>query len=207
MVFQSVTSEFGLFCDRRYLRELCKFLIIGVASVMVFGVSWFQDHFGRKTFILSSFALEVAGILCVVWGTSLIVVMAGLVMLWSFIEIAYILLIVLSNELLVNPIRKYAQNIFAIVTVFGGAFGNFLTHYASSYQSILLVVFLGHLLAVSLVMCLLPESPSFLLKQLEYGKLHYVIEGMCRTNRLSPTETRSVLLDLDSALKCKATLW
>ena len=136
-----MTLDFNLYCDRGYLKELCEFLLMAIASIMTIGLSAFQDLFGRRRLLLLSFILAVSGFMCVSSGTSLVVCLIGLILLWSYVEVSYIILIVLSNELIANPVRKYVHNCFSIVLCFGGVFGNFLTHYLTSYQALKTVIF------------------------------------------------------------------
>ena len=183
-----MTLDFNLYCDRGYLKELCEFLLMAIASIMTIGLSMFQDLFGRRRLLVLSFILAVSGFLCVFWGTSLVVSLVGLILLWSYVEVAYIIVIVLSNKLIVNPVRKYVHNCFSIVLYFGGVSGNFLTHYFTSYQSLMTVIFSSYLLGFLLVIFLIPESPSFLLKQHKHKQLKHVIKGIASTNGLSQNE-------------------
>ena len=175
---------------------------MAIGSIITIGLSAFQDLFGRRRLLLLSFILAVSGFMCVSSGTSLVVCLIGLILLWSYVEVSYIILIVLSNELIVNPVRKYVHNCFSIVLCFGGVFGNFLTHYLTSYQSLMTVIFFCYLLGFLLMTFLFPESPSFLLKQHKYEHLKQVIKGIASTNGLSQTDIDQALDDLDSVIEC-----
>ena len=175
---------------------------MAIASVLAIGISVCQDFFGRRRLLVLSFVLAVSGFSCVFWGTSLVVSLAGLILLWSYVDVASITVIVLSNELIVNPVRKYVHNCFSMVTCFGGVLGNFLTHYFTSYQSLMAVIFSSYLLGFLLVIFLIPESPSFLLKQHKHEQLKEVIKGIASTNGLSQTDIDQALDDLDSVIEC-----
>lgn len=180
-------------------------MLISISSGVVLVLSSFQDSFGRKLLIVLVFIFAVVGIACVFWGNSLWVAVAGMILLWSFVEVTYVPAIVLSNELLVNPVRKYAQNFFSMLSVIGGVLSNFLTHYFDTYQSFMMMIFVCHLAGLFLILFLLPESPSFLLKQLKYGKLKQVMTEISKFSGLAPAGIEQVLSEVDSVIECNVT--
>lgn len=199
--FNSVTSDFNLYCEKRYLKELCEFLMMALASVVSISSSVFIDFFGRKQLLVLSFLIAVAGFTLVFMGTSLWVAVSGLVLFWSYVSASNISVILLSNELLVNPVRKYVHNVFSTVICFGGILGNYLTHYFTSYQSLLLIIFLSYLVGIIMVLLFLPESPSFLLKQQKYCELRKVIKSIAKTNGLSQNDLEVALAGVNSVIK------
>ena len=111
--------------------------------------------------------------------------------------------IVLSNELLVNPIRKYGHNIFSISTCVGGLLGNFLTLYFTSFQSLVLIIFVSYLVGLVFFMIFLRQSPSFLLKQHKYQELRQVIREIGVSNGVSESNIELALTDVESVIYCK----
>lgn len=101
-----------------------------------------------------------------------------------------------------NPLRKYGMNIFSIVICLGGLFGNFLTNYLGSFETLILVIFSFYLLGFLFVAGLLPESPSYLLKRGLARDLEAVILGMARTNRLDTDQVGRAVSDTYSVLRC-----
>lgn len=101
-----------------------------------------------------------------------------------------------------NPLRKYGMNIFSIVICLGGLFGNFLTNYLGSFETLILVIFSFYLLGFLFVAGLLPESPSYLLKRGLARDLETVILGMARTNRLDTDQVGRAVSDTYSVLRC-----
>ena len=108
--------------------------------------------------------------------------------------------IVLSNELLVNPIRKYGHNIFSISTCVGGLLGNFLTLYFTSFQSLVLIIFVSYLVGLVFFMIFLRQSPSFLLKQHKYQELRQVIREIGVSNGVSESNIELALTDVESVI-------
>ena len=53
--FESITSEYELYCERGYIKEFGEFLLMVTASVMSMFLSVIQDTMGRKMIILLSF--------------------------------------------------------------------------------------------------------------------------------------------------------
>ena len=200
--FKSLTSEYRLFCERRYLKELGEFLLMAMASILTLFLSVIQDVLGRKKLLLVCFFLCILGFFCMVLGQSLIARLFGLMFLWSHKEIVSIAMFVLSNELLVNPIRNYGHNYYSLANCVFGILGNYLTNYIDSYMTLIQIIFGVYFLALVLVMAFIPESPSFLLKQGKLQELKKVVTQIASTNRLSPNELESALHDLDLAIEC-----
>ena len=114
-------------------------------SVMTIFLSMIQDMMGRKKITLACFFLPVVGFSCTYFGNSLFVKLLGLMFFWSYNELLTIALIVMLNELLVNPLRKYSVNICGFCVCITGIFGNFITNYCSSNVTVVLIIFLLYL--------------------------------------------------------------
>jgi hypothetical protein len=121
---------------------------------------------------------------------------------WSFGEIITVVLNVYSNELIVNPLRKYVINLFFICITFGGLLGHFLTHYTNSYKLLMSVIFFGYLFGVLMLALFLPESPNFLLKKGKNPELRGVIRQMAEVNRIDEQNLKIALEDLEQIIEC-----
>ena len=93
--FKSFASEYGLYCQDRYLKELGEFFLMVTASVMTIFLSIVQDYFGRKRLVVYSFALALGGFLLSYFGASFSVRLLGLMLLWSYLEVLMIFVIIL----------------------------------------------------------------------------------------------------------------
>ena len=202
--FETITSEYKLYCEKRYMKELGEFLMMVAASVMTIFLSMIQDMLGRKKMVLVCFVLPVVGFGCIYFGNSLFIKLVGVMFFWSYMEVLSIALIVLMNELLVNPLRKYSVNMAGISICLMGLLGNFITNYCSSYVTIVLIIFLYYLVGFLFILVLIPESPSYLLKQNKIRELRKVIRKIAQTNGLSGDQTNTVLADLDHVIECKS---
>lgn len=197
-----MTSEYKLYCDREYLKELGQFLQMVSGSIITIFLSVIQDLFGRKKLLLYSFSLAILGFIGAYIKTTFWIRLAGLILLWSYMQAVSIGAIVLANELMVNPLRKYGMNVFAICFCVGGFCGHFVTNYIGSFEPLLLIISSFYFVGLLLLMLLLPESPSYLLKQGKVQDLKRVIVGMAKSNDLSEDQIKKTLIDLDSVIEC-----
>lgn len=171
------------------------------ASIFTIFLSIIQDLFGRKKLLLYCFSLAFVGYLLGYFGNSFVVRLSGLMLLWSYMEVLSIAGVILANELLVNPLRKYSMNIFSITVCTGGVFGNFVTNYLDSFEPLILVIFLFYFFGFLMVMLLIPESPSYLLKQGKEQELKTVILSIAKTNNLGKEEIKKSMISLDSLIE------
>ena len=127
VVFKSLTSEFALYCKQGHLKEKYQFCILLTASVMAFFFGIVQDLFGRKRMIMLCNVLSVSGFALAFFFEPLGFKVAGLLCLWGFMEMISPALGLLSNELLVNPVRNFSFIFYTVSICLGGFLGNFLT--------------------------------------------------------------------------------
>ena len=203
IIFKSLTSEYELYCEKRYLKEFGEFLLIIFASLMTIFLSIIQDLFGRKSLEIFSFPLAIFGFLLGYFGTSFFSQLLGLMLLWSYMEVVSIASIELSNELLINPFRNLFTNITSIFIFFSGLLGNYLTNYLTSYKDLFLIIFISYFFGIVLVMLLLPESPSYLLKKCKIDDLKKVILSIAKTNGLATHQLNKAMIDLNSVIERK----
>lgn len=174
-----------------------------IASVAIIFLSILLDVFGRKkVFMITSLSVVLGcGLVC--FSDLLSVKMIGLTLLWTFSEFNFVVLSLLSNELLVNPFRHYSNNTYSIFLCIGGLAGNFLTHYIRTYKQMVWVYFWGYSVAILLVYWFIPYSPSFLLKKGAYQELTLLIEHIGKRNGLSSLQLAQATSDLESVIKCR----
>ena len=61
---------------------------MAVSSFMTLFLSMLQDSLGRKKFFFFSFAFVLSGFLCAFFGNSIVFVLLGLVLMWSYAEVS-----------------------------------------------------------------------------------------------------------------------
>jgi MFS family permease len=169
---------------------------------MTFFLSTIQDHLGRKSLVLLCYVLAFLGWVLIYFFDSVYLKLLGLICFWNFMEVLSIAMVVLSNELLVNPLRNYSVNFYSIFLCVTGILGNFLTYYITTYESLLTLFFGIYMIGFFMVLFFVPQSPSFYLKSFQIKKLEGVIKNIGQTNRLSVNEINSALNNLDSVIKC-----
>ena len=153
----------------------------------------FQDSVGRKKMIQMCFLFASIGIVCLCLSKSLEVKMFGLMLLWAYMGVVTAAFTLLSNELVVNPVRNVSIAGYGFVVCLGGLLGNLLTGYIATYEALMIVNFVGYLVWVVMVSFLVPESPSFLLMKSRFHDLRQVIDRMMDFNRL-PEQIRNEAL-------------
>ena len=159
--------------------------------------TFFQDTLGRKKVILAGFGIGCVGFFCICFGQFVQVKVFGVMLLWSLVEIFFGSFILLSNELLVNPLRNSSVALYGMMTCIGGLVGNLATFFLKDYTSMIVVNFAGHCISFLLVSSFLHQSPSYLLKQARLADLRKVIRKMCASNGLS----RENVLEVEDLLE------
>lgn len=202
VAFKSVTSQFSLYCKHNHLKEEYQFYILLTASVMALFFTIVQDLFGRKKMILFCYILAVLGFISVYFSNLIGFKIIGLLCLWGFMEMVTPALALLSNELLVNPIRNFSFIFYTIMLCVGGLLGNYLTTKFTSYESLILFIFTGYTVTLVIVILLAPESPYYLLKSGKNEELRQVITRIGRYNRLNDEQIQKALLDVDNIIEC-----
>lgn len=201
--FKSLTSEYGLYCENNYLKQSYEFLTILCSTVLTILFTLFQDTLGRKKIILMGFVLGCVSCFCIYFGRSLESKVIGIMLLWSFMEIAYTAFAILSNELLVNPIRNLSVPLYSVLHCVGGLTGNVTAKFVHSYVSILTVNYIGYFVTVVLIALFIPESPSFLLKRSKDDELRAAITYMCNSNGVPPPDLPEIEQGLEAVIKSK----
>lgn len=173
---------------------ICSTILAGIFSI-------FQDNLGRKRAIIYSFLFGLTGVMCIHFGRGVELKVFGVMCLWTFMKVAYSTFALLSNELLVNPLRNISTGIYSVFVGVGGLFGIFCTRVVADYQSLILVNFSGYTFTIVLIGFYLQESPSFLVKRAENAELENVIQHMCIVNGANPIDSLEIEEKLDIAIE------
>ena len=205
VAFQSITSEFSLFCSQGHVKELTQTVTLFGASVLSSLVMMFQNRFGSKNILLLTFGcLAVPGFVCTVFVSGLVAKVGGVLLLWVYSDIILILTPVYANELLVEPFRNISNSVFRIMHGLGGALGTWMTLHLRDYRYIVCVYFAGYLVYNLLLMLTLPQSPSYLLKQQRAVELREAIARIASVNRFPGDQLRDTMTNLERIIESRA---
>ena len=198
MTFESITSEYSLFCNQAHLKELMQTVILFSSSVISSLVMMFQNKFGSKvTFLLSFGFITIPGLVCTVLVHGLAAKVVGIILLWAYTDILLTLGPVYANELLVEPYRSLSNGVFRFMHGLGGAFGTWMTLYLRDYRLIVCLYCVGYLVNNLMLAFALPQSPSYLLKQQKIDKLTQAITRIAGVNRFPEDKLQATLVNLD----------
>lgn len=204
--FTSITSQYSLYCSGGHVKENVQMITLFVASSLSFLFVVLQDRFGSKNMLTWSFFLvAVSGFVCVVFLDGLAFKVAGVTSLWGFCDILLSLVGVYSNELLVEPFRKFYNVLCRVMFSIGAIFGTFMTLYLRDYRQIAGLYMSGYVVFMGLLLFVLPHSPSFLLKQSKIRELKKTITRIARLNNLPPQKLQEALQNLDNIVQSKPT--
>lgn len=192
--FWSLTSAHRLYCGRSHLKKLFEgFILFGFSFLAMLLIS-LQDKFGSKRMVVSGFFLvALPGSFLILGVQGLLPSVLGLLLVWGYINASFSLLMLLSNELLVNPLRNSSNMIYRIVYCLGGFCGTFLVSYLTDYRWIVSAYSAGFGVFTCLLACLVPDSPSFLLKHKRNASLEQTIARIADCNGLSPGRAQPIL--------------
>ena len=204
VIFQSVTTEFGLFCDQSHTKQFLESLTLLLASVTSVLFVFLQSRFGSKDLMLACFfVVGVPGFVCVQFVDGLAAKIAGIIMLWVFNDTSFSLISVFVNELLVEPFRNLSNVLSRFMYFAGGIFGVWMTLYLGNYRMIVLLYCAGYLVFMVMLLTCFPRSPSFLLKQKRNAELVRAIRRIAHTNRLPEHKLRQAMDNLANIIRRK----
>jgi MFS family permease len=203
--FESLTSEFGLYCDKGYLKNKYLFYLMLIASFLTLLFSMIQDAFGRKKMIMLNTLLLLFGFIFVYFGSNKEVKLCGFMLMWGFSEILFSCLFILSNELFVNPFRNYSSVCFSIATMIGGLIGNLVTLIITDYYTFVLFIFIGFSFSILLFMIFVPESPYFLHKNNDKSNFERFVRNVAEFNGVPEDKLSELLKSLEHLNQSKAS--
>ena len=201
IIFNSITTEFKLYCEKGNIKETYEFFVLVVGSIMVFVFSIVQDILGRKKILTWSYLVMIIFWVCAYFQNSLSLQLFGLACFWGYQALTCTVIYLYLNELTVNPFRNYAVNCCSIFMCAGGLFGNLCTAFISDYKLLNLIIFSSYFLSFLLCFFLLPESPNYLLKNSKIEELKEAVCGIGSTNGLSNDQVSKALDDLEIAIQ------
>ena len=200
--FESITSEYSLYCDQAHLKELLQAVILFSSSVISSLVMVFQNKFGSKvTFLLSFGFITLPGLICTVLVPGLAVKVVGIILLWAYTDILLTLGPVYANELLVEPYRSLSNGVFRFMHGLGGAFGTWMTLHLRDYRLIVCLYCAGYLVNNLMLAFALPQSPSYLLKQQKIDKLRQTITRIACVSQFPEEQLEAALVNLDRIIE------
>jgi MFS family permease len=202
----SLTSEFGLYCDQGYLKEKYLFYLMLFASILTLLFSIVQDSFGRKKMITYNYLLLCLGFVLAYFVHNKEAKICGFMFMWSFSEIFFLSLFLISNELLVTPLRNYSIVCFSIAIMVGGIIGNFVTLVITDYYSFVLFIFLGYTCSMVLFVILIPKSPYFLLKTNDKINLERFVCDVAKLNGVPEDKLSEILESLNHLVQSNKKL-
>lgn len=173
------------------------------SSILSLFVIALQGQIGSKKCWIVGFILALLSYFLLVFGNGLIPEVIGFIGLWAYTDIVYSVSLVYFNELLVNPYRNFSNVICRFGHASGALFGTFMTGYLSDYKSIISLYFAFHCVYIFMLVWMIPESPSFLLKQNKHAQLEKVIVKISQINNYPPQELTSVKENLVKIIECK----
>ena len=199
--FESLTTKYSLFCEKRYLKEWGLFLTFLVGSIISFTVVLFEDNFGRKNVFKISYILAVVAIIFMFLVDSIHFKIVGNILIWAFHQVVDTTIFVLINELTVGGVRKRANAVLSFTWFGGGMLGNALTQYLDSYAKLYMFVMIGFFLCLPLLIWLIPQSPYLSLKLGKIEDFKESIRFTCRTNKIDPVDQQEIDLMVSELTK------
>lgn len=190
--FSSISTEEGLYCESSGKRDSFEFVVLLFGSLTSAVFLLLADRLGRKVVILVNWLLVLVGSVCVLLIESVGFKVFGLVLLWAYLDTVLASCTILSNELLVNPLRNLSSVCFNCIHSLGGIVGTFLAFYLGDYRRVVLVYSLGFSVASLLLLLLVPKSPSFLLSKGRFEEFRVSLQSIVSLNAVPPEVSEKV---------------
>ena len=150
--------------------------------------------------VASFLCMAVPGMVCMAWVGGLVAKVAGMIGLWVHLDVTFALTSVYFNELLVAPFRNVSNVLARIIFMFGGLFGTWITLYLADYRQLTWIIFWGYVV-FTVILLLLPSSPSFLLKQNKTTQLTRAVVKIARINSLPEEPLQAALAQLERVVQ------
>lgn len=117
--FDSLVSHFQLFCDKAELLEVIRNVVVCIASISALFVGYISDFVGRQKCLFFGVAVAFMGFLLSFFSTDFTIIIIGNSLLSSYMHINVILIYMLCNELISDPLRSRALGIVGFSMVLG----------------------------------------------------------------------------------------
>lgn len=205
VLFESLTSEFSLFCDKRYFKEWGIYLTFMISSLLSLVFLLFADSFGRKKILLVSYTICAGAAICIFFTSSVYSKVVGFTLLWSFHMILDITVFIFVNELTIGKVRRNANAILVSSMYLGGTLGNLVTSYLKNYYNLCILVFGGYFVFLVLLIFWIPKSPSLMLKIKAFEDFRKSVEYIRTVNKVEEPikkEIEAILQDLVQGTLC-----
>ncbi|CAE1142058.1 SLC22A4_5 [Acanthosepion pharaonis] len=183
-IFQTtITSDFNLVCGKEWLGHQIFTVFFAGYLVAMLSCGWLSDRFGRKTVIISSLMLQgAAGIL------SSQIMNFSVILLFRFLTAiggagSYIPSVVFGAEISSMKTRTTASMSVHMYITMGYVILSLLVYYVRNWTLILLLVSLPSIPTGLLYICVLPESPRWLLTVKKEKEAEIVLNKMAKVNK------------------------
>lgn len=202
MSFTSITSEYSLYCGDSHLKESIQTIVLLGASILSVILVSFQGQFGTKNVWIWSYVMALVSYILTVCLDGLAFKVIGIMGLWGYMDVVFSISLVFFNELFVNPFRNVSNVISRFGYASGALLGSLFTSYLPDYRLIISVYFGLHSVLICILIFIIPESPSYLLKRRKQAELKKVIISIAKMNKYPPQQLEKVKLNLNRIIEC-----
>lgn len=206
VVFTSIISEHGLYCSQGHVKQAIQTMVLLGGSVLSVALVSLQGQFGTKNVWMCSYVLGLASYILVMGCDGLALQVLGVIGLWGYMDIVFSISLVFFNELFVSPFRNVSNVISRIAYASGALLGTLATSYLADYREIISLYFGLHSVFMCMLIWLIPESPSYLLKRRKHARLQKVVLGIARINKYPPRQVELVRANLGRIIECDCPL-
>ena len=184
---QSIVTDFGAYCGEKRLYILkSQALIFTLAAVITFMVSIFSDRVGRKIVYYIMFFTFMLGFSLAIISQQLGYISAGMVLVWTAIDIYYSNSVLYLNEISGNYLRARIAKFF-IFSAAGAILINFVLIYITNYKSFLMIC-LACISTFSIFLSKIIESPFILFTN---GKIKSCYDSLFAISVFNRTDKQS----------------
>lgn len=170
---------------------------------MAFLLIILEDYLGRKKVILGSYLFLLIWSICTCLVDNFKTKVVGITILWSFVEVLYSSLFMLFNELSVHNFRDKSNMLFILMYNIGGMIGTVSSSFTSDYKSIVYIFVATYSIMSFMVFIFIPESPYLLVKLRKYTDLRKSFLQMCKSNKLTSLQIKSILSNIDTLIESR----
>jgi len=180
----TLVTEFGLYCDQKYLIALCQTIHLATTVIGIFVLASLPDTRGRKTALLYSLygvvGLSVASI--IIPSAYYIVFMIGMIGLAFGPNISYTFMYL--NEVSDAEYRQTGTVVINAVRAIGQMFLGTLVAWINNNWRLYILLYIGIPLGISIYVCNLwvDEPPGYLVSKERFDEAREVIFKMAQTN-------------------------
>ena len=175
----SLTSEFGLFCEKRTLEINAKSFVFFFAGTLVMFWSVLSDKIGRLSVFYGSWIWTIKGTIISYFTTNYYFSILGLGLAFGGVDLFYSTLFIYTNEVIGSKMRSLSNGLIFSFYGMGGMFFYIYNIWVGDYRTLFLIQFI----CIVILGCgffYICETPFYLyktrrLKQL-YVALKYINE-------------------------------